>query len=76
MFQVCIVIKENWSEEQVSMIVKGYDTMAAASEGALRAFEKVQGTDERTRKLAALEMWGVDNWEGYSDAMEWMKGNG
>lgn len=30
---------------------------------------------EAERKLRYLENWGVDNWEGYDDAMREMKEN-
>ena len=31
-----------------------------------RDFDKL---NRDSRELAALEAWGVDNWEGYSEAM-------
>jgi len=32
--------------------------------------QKLESLIKAQRKLAALEACGVDNWEGYSDAME------
>ena len=39
----------------------------------LALIDRIEQLEEDSRKLNALERWGVDNWSGYDDALEHME---
>lgn len=46
------------------------DTFVTITHGRLRQLEAASA------RLAALKRFGVDNWEGYDDAMAFLRGDG
>lgn len=54
---------EEQDDEALKMVL---NTAGHALQNMRKKLERAQ---ERIKKLDALETWGVDNWEGYDEAM-------
>lgn len=66
-----MITVKGWHEEVPGLLKNpSYDELMAM----VNYYHSDSETEARLRKLAALEAAGVDNWEGYDDAMEMMNG--
>lgn len=67
--RVSEILEKDWWEK-VEKLVRGIGSYSKVESNITLTKEKYKRMQGRLRKLDALEAGGVDNWEGYSFALE------